>query len=109
MVFALGSIVPNKFDDPKHINYYNQSKDQLPLDSFGSGHLETSQVGRLLFALHQSAKHGECDMRSCPKDGLCDGPAQRKHARSKWRQINWLMRLGAGPGGLHSVLILGHR
>lgn len=44
MVFAMGSIVANKSDDLNHINFYNKAKEHLPLDSFGSGHLETLQA-----------------------------------------------------------------
>lgn len=48
MVFAMGSIVANKSDDHNHINYYNRAKDQLGIDSFGSGHLETLQALALM-------------------------------------------------------------
>lgn len=54
MVFAMGSIVANKSDDHSHINFYNRAKDNLGLDSFGSGHLETLQALALMggFYLH---------------------------------------------------------
>ncbi|KAF7924454.1 hypothetical protein EAE99_006402 [Botrytis elliptica] len=54
MVFAMGSIVASKSDDHNHINYYNQAKDHLGIDSFGSGHLETLQALSLMggFYLH---------------------------------------------------------
>ncbi|RFU30157.1 hypothetical protein B7463_g6167, partial [Scytalidium lignicola] len=48
MVFVMGSIVANKSDDHSHINFYNQAKDHLGLDSFGSGHLETLQALALM-------------------------------------------------------------
>ena len=48
MVFAMGSIVSNKSDDHNHINFYNRAKDQLGIDSFGSGHLETLQALNLM-------------------------------------------------------------
>lgn len=48
MIFAMGSIVANKSDDHNHINYYNRAKDQLGMDSFGSGHLETLQALALM-------------------------------------------------------------
>ncbi|EDN92543.1 hypothetical protein SS1G_08406 [Sclerotinia sclerotiorum 1980 UF-70] len=48
MVFAMGSIVANKSDDHNHIDYYNQAKDHLGIDSFGSGHLETLQALSLM-------------------------------------------------------------
>jgi hypothetical protein len=44
MVFAMGSIVATKSDDHKHVNYYNQAREHLGIDSFGSGHLETLQA-----------------------------------------------------------------
>ncbi|RDW69652.1 hypothetical protein BP6252_08672 [Coleophoma cylindrospora] len=54
MVFAMGSIAANKSDDYSHLNYYNQAKEQLPLDCFGSSHLETLQALALMggFYLH---------------------------------------------------------
>lgn len=48
MVFAMGSIVAHKSDDHNHINFYNRAKDQLGIDSFGSGHLETLQALALM-------------------------------------------------------------
>lgn len=48
MVFAMGSIVANKSDDHTHINFYNRAKDQLGIDSFGSGYLETLQALALM-------------------------------------------------------------
>jgi hypothetical protein len=48
MVFAMGSIVANKSDDHNHINYYNRAKEQLGIDSFGIGHLETLQALSLM-------------------------------------------------------------
>lgn len=48
MVFAMGSIVARKSDDHNHIGFYNRTKDQLPIDSFGSGHLETLQALALM-------------------------------------------------------------
>lgn len=48
MVFAMGSIVARKSDDHSHIAFYNRAKDQLPIDSFGSGHLETLQALALM-------------------------------------------------------------
>ena len=48
MVFAMGSIVANKSDDHNHINFYNRAKEHLPIDTFGSGHLETLQALALM-------------------------------------------------------------
>ncbi|KAH8808913.1 fungal-specific transcription factor [Xylogone sp. PMI_703] len=48
MVFVMGSIVANKSDNHSHINFYNQAKEHLGLDSFGSGHLETLQALALM-------------------------------------------------------------
>lgn len=48
MVFAMGSIVANKSDDHNHINFYNRAKENLGIDSFGSGHLETLQALALM-------------------------------------------------------------
>ena len=48
MVFAMGSIVANKSDDHNHITYYNRAKEHLPIDTFGSGHLETLQALTLM-------------------------------------------------------------
>lgn len=54
MVFAMGSIVANKSDDHNHINFYNRAREHLPIDAFGSGHLETLQALALMggFYLH---------------------------------------------------------
>ncbi|KAL3427327.1 fungal specific transcription factor domain-containing protein [Phlyctema vagabunda] len=54
MVFTMGSIVANKSDDHNHLNYFNKAKEHLPLDSFGSSHLETLQALALMggFYLH---------------------------------------------------------
>lgn len=48
MVFAMGSIVAMKSDDYNHINYYNRAMEYLPLDSFGSSHIETVQALALI-------------------------------------------------------------
>jgi hypothetical protein len=48
MVFAMGSIVANKSDDHNHLNSYNRAKEHLPIDTFGSGHLETLQALTLM-------------------------------------------------------------
>lgn len=48
MVFAMGSIVATKSDDYSHINYYNRAMEYLPLDSFGSSHIETVQALALI-------------------------------------------------------------
>ena len=48
MVFAMGSIVASKSDDYNHINFYNRAKEHLPIDTFGSGHLETLQALTLM-------------------------------------------------------------
>jgi hypothetical protein len=48
MVFAMGSIVANKSDDHNHVNFYNRAKEHLPIDTFGSGHLETLQALALM-------------------------------------------------------------
>jgi hypothetical protein len=44
MVFAMGSIVAMKSDDYNHINYYNRAMEHLPMDAFGSSHIETVQA-----------------------------------------------------------------
>jgi hypothetical protein len=44
MVFSMGSIVANKSDDHSHVTFYNNAKDQLGIDTFGSGQLETLQA-----------------------------------------------------------------
>lgn len=48
MVFAMGSIVAMKSDDYNHVNFYNRAKEQLDLDSFGSGHIEALQALALM-------------------------------------------------------------
>jgi hypothetical protein len=48
MVFAMGSIVAMKSDDNNHINYYNRAMDLLPMDAFGSSHIETVQALALI-------------------------------------------------------------
>ncbi len=48
MVFAMGSIVANKSDDHSHVTFYNNAKDQLGIDTFGSGQLETLQAFTLM-------------------------------------------------------------
>lgn len=48
MVFAMGSIVAMKSDDYNHINYYNRAMEYLPLDAFGSSHIETVQALALI-------------------------------------------------------------
>jgi hypothetical protein len=48
MVFAMGSIVANKSDNHNHIMFYNRAKEHLPIDTFGSGHLETLQALALM-------------------------------------------------------------
>jgi hypothetical protein len=48
MVFAMGSIVARKSDDHNHVTFYNRAKEFLPIDSFGSGHLETIQALALM-------------------------------------------------------------
>ncbi|KUI55118.1 Lactose regulatory protein LAC9 [Cytospora mali] len=54
MVFAMGSIMAMKSDDYNHINYYNRAMEYLPLDAFGSSHIETVQALALIggFYLH---------------------------------------------------------
>ncbi|ROT38716.1 fungal-specific transcription factor domain-containing protein [Sodiomyces alkalinus F11] len=44
MVFAMGSIVGMKSDDYNHVNYYNRAMQHLPMDAFGSSHIETVQA-----------------------------------------------------------------
>lgn len=44
MVFAMGSIVSMKSDDYNHVNYYNRAMQHLPMDAFGSSHIETVQA-----------------------------------------------------------------
>lgn len=48
MVFAMGSIVAMKSDDYNHINYYNRAMENLPMDAFGSSHIETVQALALI-------------------------------------------------------------
>lgn len=48
MVFAMGSIVAQKSDDYNHINYYNHAMEHLPMDAFGSSHIETVQALALI-------------------------------------------------------------
>lgn len=54
MVFAMGSIVGMKSDDYNHVNYYNRAMEHLPIDAFGSSHIETVQALALVggFYLH---------------------------------------------------------
>ncbi|KAH8839271.1 hypothetical protein MCOR27_005019 [Pyricularia oryzae] len=44
MVFAMGSIVAMKSDDYNHVTYYNRAMEHLPMDAFGSSHIETVQA-----------------------------------------------------------------
>ncbi|EJT74972.1 hypothetical protein GGTG_08810 [Gaeumannomyces tritici R3-111a-1] len=48
MVFAMGSIAAMKSDDYNHVNYYNRAMEHLPMDAFGSSHIETVQALALL-------------------------------------------------------------
>ncbi|KAK3944837.1 lactose regulatory protein LAC9 [Diplogelasinospora grovesii] len=48
MVFAMGSIVAMKSDDYNHINYYNRAMEHLPMDAFGSSHIESVQALALI-------------------------------------------------------------
>ncbi len=48
MVFAMGSIVANKSNNHNHITFYNRAKELLPIDTFGSGRLETLQALALM-------------------------------------------------------------
>jgi hypothetical protein len=48
MVLAMGSIAANKSDDYTHLIFYGRAKEQLGLDSFGSGHLEALQALSLM-------------------------------------------------------------
>ncbi|TRX90205.1 hypothetical protein FHL15_008933 [Xylaria flabelliformis] len=54
MVFAMGSISAMKSDDYNHLNYYNRAMEYLPMDSFGSSHIEVVQALALIggFYLH---------------------------------------------------------
>jgi len=47
-IFAMGSVVATKSDDGNHINYYNRAMEYLPMDSFGSSHIETVQALALI-------------------------------------------------------------
>ncbi|KAK0714955.1 fungal-specific transcription factor domain-containing protein [Lasiosphaeris hirsuta] len=47
-VFAMGSIAAMKSDDYNHINYYNRAMEHLPMDAFGSSHIETVQALALI-------------------------------------------------------------
>lgn len=53
-VFAMGSIAAMKCDDYNHVNYYNKAMEHLPMDAFGSSHMETVQALALIggFYLH---------------------------------------------------------
>ncbi|KAJ4300266.1 hypothetical protein N0V88_002938 [Collariella sp. IMI 366227] len=48
MVFAMGSMAAMKSDDYNHINYYNRAMEHLPMDAFGSSHIETVQALALI-------------------------------------------------------------
>ncbi|KAL2016158.1 hypothetical protein VTK56DRAFT_4126 [Thermocarpiscus australiensis] len=48
MVFAMGSIAAMKSDDYNHITYYNRAMEHLPMDAFGSSHIETVQALALI-------------------------------------------------------------
>ncbi|KAI5923647.1 fungal-specific transcription factor domain-containing protein [Camillea tinctor] len=48
MVFAMGSIAAMKSDDYNHLNYYSRAMEYLPMDSFGSSHIETVQALALI-------------------------------------------------------------
>jgi hypothetical protein len=48
MVFAMGSIAAMKSDDYNHINYYNRAMEHLPMDAFGSSHIEMVQALALI-------------------------------------------------------------
>ncbi|KAI8218844.1 hypothetical protein K4K57_012448 [Colletotrichum sp. SAR 10_99] len=48
MVFAMGSVVAMKSDDYNHINYYNRAMEYLPVDAFGSSHIESVQALALI-------------------------------------------------------------
>lgn len=54
MVFAMGSIAGMKSDDYNHVNYYNRAMEHLPMDAFGSSHIETVQALAIIggFYLH---------------------------------------------------------
>ncbi|OAA56698.1 fungal specific transcription factor domain-containing protein [Niveomyces insectorum RCEF 264] len=44
MVFAMGSVAGTKSEDTNHFNYYNRAMEHLPMDAFGSSHIETVQA-----------------------------------------------------------------
>ncbi|KAK1969861.1 fungal-specific transcription factor [Colletotrichum sublineola] len=48
MIFAMGSIVAMKSDDYNHVNYYNRAMEFLPMDAFGSSHIEIVQALALI-------------------------------------------------------------
>ncbi|KAJ2898236.1 C6 transcription factor [Zalerion maritima] len=48
MVFAMGSIVAMKSEDYNHVNYYNRAMEHLPMDAFGSSHIESVQALALI-------------------------------------------------------------
>ncbi|KAK2033625.1 fungal-specific transcription factor domain-containing protein [Colletotrichum zoysiae] len=48
MIFAMGSIAAMKSDDYNHISYYNRAMEHLPMDAFGSSHIETVQALALI-------------------------------------------------------------
>lgn len=48
MVFAMGSIVAMKSEDYNHISYYNRAMEHLPMDAFGSSHIESVQALALI-------------------------------------------------------------
>lgn len=48
MVFAMGSIMAMKSDDYNHTNYYSRAMEYLPLDAFGSSHIEVVQALALI-------------------------------------------------------------
>lgn len=48
MVFAMGSIAAMKSDDHSHIKYYNRAMEHLPMDAFGSSHIEIVQALALI-------------------------------------------------------------
>ncbi|KAL1893196.1 hypothetical protein Sste5346_006628 [Sporothrix stenoceras] len=44
MVFAMGSVAGTKSEDTNHFTYYNRAMEHLPMDAFGSSHIETVQA-----------------------------------------------------------------
>ncbi|KIH94787.1 hypothetical protein SPBR_03610 [Sporothrix brasiliensis 5110] len=44
VVFAMGSVAGTKSEDTSHFTYYNQAMEYLPMDAFGSSHIETVQA-----------------------------------------------------------------